>query len=364
MDRYYTVMFIPEQKKKVVSFRIPRPFFRLLSFLFAVLTITLIILAYDYKQVLDQIYENKYLSVENRKLRDQLNIFQMKINTLSNDIQRIHIFEKKLRIITGIENLEISQEPSAQPDSSTTFHDESKSPIQEGQLEVPGQKRSFAANLQFEKMDTNKNFIQLNKLYQKKMAEDFGFTSSYNSTKTWSEISKRSFLLANQFAIFDFKYNQLKYVVKNLEVEVHEIDQYLLDKESFIKSTPTILPTKGWITSYYGPRTSPYSGRLKMHEGLDIGAQIGTNIVAPADGVITFSGHRPGFGNFVQIDHGYGLETIYGHAQTLRVRNGQKVQRGNLIAQVGNTGLSTGPHVHYEVRVNGIAVDPLYFILD
>ena len=101
-----------------------------------------------------------------------------------------------------------------------------------------------------------------------------------------------------------------------------------------------------------------------MHEGLDVGAPYGTPVRSPADGIVTFSGEKAGFGKFVQVDHGYGIETIYAHNQSLSVRVGQKVKRGNLLAAVGNTGHSTGPHLHYEVRVNGIAVDPLYFILD
>jgi murein DD-endopeptidase MepM/ murein hydrolase activator NlpD len=103
---------------------------------------------------------------------------------------------------------------------------------------------------------------------------------------------------------------------------------------------------------------------MKMHEGLDVGAPSGTAVHAPADGIVTFSGEKAGFGKFVQIDHGYGIETIYAHNSALTVRAGQKVKRGALLSAVGNTGHSTGPHLHYEVRVNGIAVDPLYFILD
>jgi murein DD-endopeptidase MepM/ murein hydrolase activator NlpD len=149
-----------------------------------------------------------------------------------------------------------------------------------------------------------------------------------------------------------------------MEVRVHELDQHLLNKDSFLRSTPTLLPAYGHISSGYGPRMSPYAQRIKMHEGIDIGAPVGTTIVAPADGVVTFSGPKQGFGNFVQIDHGYGVETIFGHASTLKVKKGQKIIRGDRIATVGNTGYSTGPHVHYEVRVNGTPVDPLYYMLN
>ena len=101
-----------------------------------------------------------------------------------------------------------------------------------------------------------------------------------------------------------------------------------------------------------------------MHEGIDIGARSGTPIVSTADGVVIYAGKKPGFGNFIKIRHGYGLETIYAHAKKLFVRPGKKVRRGDLIAAVGSTGYSTGPHVHYEVRVNQIPVDPIYFILN
>ena len=152
--------------------------------------------------------------------------------------------------------------------------------------------------------------------------------------------------------------------MKDLEVGIHQLDQFILDKESFLRSTPTLLPTKGWVTSYYGPRQSHYAGRVKMHEGLDVGAKSGESILATADGVVTFSGHKPGFGKFVQMDHGYGVETIFAHASRLKVKKGELIKRGQTIAYVGSTGYSTGPHVHYEVRVNGTPVDPLYFILD
>jgi murein DD-endopeptidase MepM/ murein hydrolase activator NlpD len=101
-----------------------------------------------------------------------------------------------------------------------------------------------------------------------------------------------------------------------------------------------------------------------MHEGIDIGAPNGENILAPAHGYVVYSGHKPGFEKFIQLDHGLGIETIFGHASRLLVKTGDKIKRGKIIAQVGNSGLSTGPHLHYEVRVNGMAIDPFYYILN
>ena len=101
-----------------------------------------------------------------------------------------------------------------------------------------------------------------------------------------------------------------------------------------------------------------------MHEGIDIGADPGTPIVATADGRVIFSGSKPGFGNIVHIDHGYGIESFYAHAKKVFAKIGTTVRRGDPVAAIGNTGSSTGPHLHYEIRVNGTPVDPLYYILD
>ena len=121
--------------------------------------------------------------------------------------------------------------------------------------------------------------------------------------------------MASRFAYFDWKIDSIRGELTDLELKVHALDQFLLDRISFLKSTPTLIPAKGWVTSYYGPRISPTSGRLKMHEGIDIGANSGTPITAPADGIITYAGKKPGFGNFVQMDHGYGIETAFAHAK-------------------------------------------------
>jgi murein DD-endopeptidase MepM/ murein hydrolase activator NlpD len=372
MDRYFTVMVIPEKDKKVRSFRIPRLVFHSITFIVVVLIFVLGILAYDYSKILMQINKNKHLTIENRQLKEQIQLFQMKINTLAEDIERIHTFEKKLRIITGVDDKHHLKLKS-QLDTSRINIDSLKSEneidhtkqAQKSENEHQTDKSSF--NQIKEKLRTpekSEKYINLKNLYDQKIATSFGLQTGYAYTKEWNDLTKQSFELANQFALFDYKYNEIKSFVKDLELDIHELDQFLLDKDSFLRSTPTLIPTKGWITSYYGPRRSPTSNRIKMHEGLDVGAKSGTPILAPADGVITFSGVKPGFGNFVQIDHGYGVETIFAHARKLIAKKGQKIKRGELLAMIGSTGHSTGPHLHYEVRINGTPVDPLYFILD
>ena len=109
---------------------------------------------------------------------------------------------------------------------------------------------------------------------------------------------------------------------------------------------------------------SPWNGDRAMHNGIDIATSPGAAILAPADGVVVFNGTRGGYGKMLIIDHGYGVETRYGHNQENFVTVGQKVARGQKIATVGNTGRSTGPHLHYEVRLNGIPENPRRYILE
>ena len=365
MDRYITVMVVPEREKGIKSFRIPRLLYRSLALLIVALTVLLGVFIYDYWKILGQVFENKHLAIENRQLKEQIQLFQTKLNALSDDITRIRTFEKKLRIITGVEH-EISSEASP-------LYKDSSGDQTSVDIEVEGSKlnkntdwikQESVSLIDFNEIQKQEEYQRKKKLYEAKIASDFGLQSAYEYTKDWSDLTQRSFALSHEYASIDYKHSHLKDIAKNLELDLNSIDTHILDRDSFLKSTPTILPVQGWVTSYYGMRMSPTSGRVKMHEGIDIGAPLGSSILAPADGVVTYSGSKPGFGYFVQIDHGYGIETIFGHNRKNTVKKGQEIKRGNIIAKVGNTGSSTGPHVHYEVRVNGIAVDPLYFILN
>jgi murein DD-endopeptidase MepM/ murein hydrolase activator NlpD len=130
-------------------------------------------------------------------------------------------------------------------------------------------------------------------------------------------------------------------------------------------STPTILPANGHLSSLFsGTRYHPVLRISRPHKGIDIAARVGEPILAAARGRVIFAGNRSnGYGNMVEIDHGYGYVTRYAHASRLHVRRGQTVDRGTLIADVGATGLTSGPHLHYEVEQNGNQVDPLNFVI-
>jgi murein DD-endopeptidase MepM/ murein hydrolase activator NlpD len=132
-----------------------------------------------------------------------------------------------------------------------------------------------------------------------------------------------------------------------------------------LRATPSIAPVKGgWRTSKYGRRSSPFTGRSEFHRGLDITHRVGTPIIAPSAGKVTFVGRGPLWGVHVNIWHGFGFETFYGHMRQAAVRVGQQVDRGEVIGYLGSTGRSTGPHLHYQVNSGGIPVDPERYIFD
>jgi murein DD-endopeptidase MepM/ murein hydrolase activator NlpD len=147
-------------------------------------------------------------------------------------------------------------------------------------------------------------------------------------------------------------------------LELQHLLSTLSQQKSLLSSIPTAAPVDGWITSGFGYRVSPFTGERTSHFGLDIAAPVGTPIHAPADGVVIFTGAKEGFGNFIMVAHGYGVVTRYGHNAQNMVQPGQRITRGDQIGTVGMTGRTTGPHVHYEVVVNGKTENPKKFILE
>ncbi len=155
---------------------------------------------------------------------------------------------------------------------------------------------------------------------------------------------------------------QLQVAASEQETSLQTLIEYFEDKRSLYASTPSVWPVHGWVNSPFGNRISPFTGKMQFHEGIDIAAEIGTPVIAPADGVVIRAGLDAGYGNMVELSHGYGLKTLFGHNSRLNVKPGQHVKRGDIIAYSGNTGSSTGPHVHYEVLVNGLPVNPLRYL--
>lgn len=153
------------------------------------------------------------------------------------------------------------------------------------------------------------------------------------------------------------KIDLMKTRTAEIEKLLHAVFSEQQDKLFFWASIPALWPTRGFVTSQFGAHRG-----YRMHEGLDIAGGVGTPIVAPGDGIVTFTGYKGGYGNMLKIDHGYGVVTHYGHCSKIFVQEGDRVKRGSIVAAVGNTGSSTGPHLHYEVYMDGVPVNPLRYL--
>jgi len=182
--------------------------------------------------------------------------------------------------------------------------------------------------------------------------------SSYSLTTSLAHESKA---LANRLS------NNLGHLTAQAKIKaisLQELDDFFKNQKSLLQSTPSVWPTRGWVTSGFGYRKSPFTGLREKHEGWDIGARTGSAVRATADGMITVAGRERGYGKLIEIDHGYGVVTRYGHNSKNLIKVGNEVKRGQIVALVGNTGRSTGPHLHYEVLVNGVPANPKNYILE
>jgi len=157
--------------------------------------------------------------------------------------------------------------------------------------------------------------------------------------------------------------DELEQQIENRALQLEMLERLVMDRELKGEVSPAGRPiTKGWISSYFGKRTDPFTGRREMHKGMDFAGRMSSDIVATASGVVTWAGKRYGYGKLVEVNHGNGYSTRYGHCEKILVKVGDKVEPGQKLALMGSTGRSTGPHVHYEVLKNGRQINPGRFV--
>lgn len=296
-NRYYTLMIVPERSSDVRRVRVPAWLLRLGSAIGALLILLLLVLSFDYWYVMGEIGENRSLRAENRKFKNQIEMYQSRLSSIEKTLDRVKTFSSRLKVITNIDD-----------------------------------RSGLVESLMKQLPDANTNLGEA--------------TAAAPSSD------------------FSTRVAQINHESLGLELQLQDLYELLFDKKEFLAALPTRKPVAGYFTSGFGVRKSPIGGAVKMHEGLDIANAVGSTVQAPADGVVSWADPKPGYGTTLVIDHGYGLETWYGHLRKALVRRGAKVKRGEPVAQLGTSGRSTGPHVHYEVRVNGIPVDPLSYILE
>ena len=296
---------------------------RLLIGFFVFLLAGLGVLAVDYSLSVSRQAELRRLRVENQDLTAHIHQISEKIQGLETNLQKIEDFSFKLKHIT-----------------------QGRSPAHKAIGPLPSRYDHYHS---WPVMDVSAPVEKKRRQNTPKSVQD--------SSSTSIQLQQVNSLAVNSSILFK---------------EIWDTLGVLEENEHLLKVTPSIWPTKGWVTSRFGYRDYPLSQNdgfslgslVHFHGGLDIAAAIGTNIVSPADGVVAETGSDTRTGNYIIVSHGYGLKTLYGHLDQILVRSSQAVKRGDPIGTVGNTGRSTGAHLHYEVRIDGRPVNPEYYILN
>jgi len=303
MHKKISFIVLDNAGSPVKNLTVSKALFRLISLCFMVGLILTAFVFYDYYSLTKQELEINIAkqSEEIISQRKQIQKFAEKVNALKSNLVELNNFEKKIRIIANIEK------PS---DKDSLFGIGGSIP---------------------EDLDSQAPL-----------------TKKYNS------------LIREMHA----QTQQINLASINQQKGFESLIKYLEDQRNLLSSTPAISPTKGWVTSEFGYRISPFTGLREFHKGLDIATRLGTPIIATADGVVMFAGNQGFLGNVIVIEHGHGMVTHYGHVKETLKKRGEKVKRGDTIALVGVSGRSTGPHVHYAVLFNGVPVNPKKYILN
>lgn len=342
-NRFFTIMIVPEKTSEVRKLVVPAWAVRGAAVGLALVTLLGAVMVADYWYVMNEIGQNKELKLENRRLRQQVQVFKNKMQTVESTMERVRTFATRLKVITNIQDRgELLQSlnqklPEASQNVGLVAHapdSSSRGAPAPAASPNPNDPATTQANAQA--------------------------PSSGGGSPDDPEI----ILLRREYEQLDERFSELNHDTLFVEQMLQDQYELLVDQKAFLSALPTRRPAVGYFTSGFGIRHAPFGGRVKMHEGLDIANHPGTLIKAPADGTVIFAEAKAGYGQTLILDHGYGLETLYGHTRKILVSKGQKVHRGDQIALLGNSGRSTGPHVHYEVRVNGTPVDPLSYILE
>jgi len=302
MDReYYTILIFGHKTSKTHNIRIRKKNIKIGLYLSGIFLLFLILLFCDYIQVKRRAYEVAQLREISEAQKSQIYFFSSKIEELEKQLSRLKEFDNRIRIIA---NLEKSQEITP--------------------------------------------FIGM------------GGPSSSDIREKLKE-EQQSNALIHQMKI---DIDRLQKEALSQESSLSELERLLNTKKDIMAHTPSIWPATGWVTSGFGFRLNPFTGLNQMHEGVDISNRVGTPVIAPANGFVSDIGNDWVNGKTLILSHGFGMVTRYSHLNKIFLKVGQKVKRGDKIGEIGMTGKTTGPHLHYEVRLNGIAVNPMKYILN
>lgn len=314
----FTIMIVPHSgRKSTFSISIPIIALKIVGGILAAIFIAVALgttfFSMSYKNLKAHAEELTYKTLENEYLHRQLDLFVKKTKDLEDKVKNIEKLDMDLRDL-----LQEDPELKDKLDPPYISDDDSALGVGDSQMaRIASRLRSQGAFTHRGSVDREQALLELSKLEEQ---------------------------------------------IPDREESLKELKDAVIARSERLACTPSIWPVRGTITSSFGYRRSPFGSRREFHDGLDIAAPYGTKIAATADGVVTFTGYVAGYGYTVRINHGYGFETSYCHNSKILVKPGQQVKRGQAIAHVGNSGRSTGPHLHYMVKQNGVLKNPREFI--
>ena len=297
----YTILIFGHNTSKSRHLKIPRKTVRIITYLLGFAFLSLTFFFCDYVQVKKRGYELSQLRKETQAQKSQIHFFSSRIETIEKQLSKLKDFDKRIRIIA---NLDKGQEPN---------------PF----MGMGGPSPSDIRDRMTSEKDEDALARQMKADLERLQSETFA-----------------------------------------QEQSLSELEKELESKKDVLAHTPSIWPVAGWVTSNFGFRTNPFTGLSQMHEGLDVSNRVGTPIIAPADGIVSDVGNDNAHGRIVVLSHGFGITSRFSHLSKANVKVGQKVRRGDKIAEVGMSGKTTGPHLHYEVRLSGIPANPIRYILN
>lgn len=326
----YTVVIFRGSTAKPLRFSFPRKFVRKILIVGAILLAADLLVISHYVVRTGEVWELSAFRSEALSARQQTAAFSTAVDDLKKRLTSMKEVNQRLRVMLGIETPKTGDQFNGRGGEET--------PLPEGSL--------------------------LNSV-DKPARSESDLQSSAVGTESDLTASGPKELGQQELAVVVKQ--GIVWLAKEADVQeqtLQELSQAAEQRSSRWAATPSIWPVKGWVTSGFGPRVSPFTEKPAWHDGLDIGAAANAPVQAPAQGRVTNVGFDPKLGNVVKLDHGFGIETLYGHLAKALVKEGQRVKRGDVVGLVGSTGLATGPHLHYMVKVNGQTFDPTKYILD
>jgi murein DD-endopeptidase MepM/ murein hydrolase activator NlpD len=325
----YTLIWVRDARSRPVQFSIPKPRVKQAAIAAVVVGLVGLVLVWDYWRLRADNAELADLRVDAFEQREEIALFRNRLEQVDGQLARVTDLERKVRIIANL------------PGTAGVGGEDlvELAPAGEGEVALPigvPVDRVPPANGAHDGQGGGRPMSDVD-------------AASATST-FFDRLGDKAIVLADG----------AETRAESLEFLLGQLD----DKRERLVSMPSIWPSKGWLTSRFGVRVSPFTGRRQKHGGIDIAAADGTPIFAPARGRVIFAGRKGPLGNALVLDHGFGVKTVYGHTREILVATGDTVERGDKVAAIGSTGRSTGPHLHYVVEVKGKPRNPLDYIFD